>query len=245
MKLWEGAGGLQTPISLSLISPSQRDRTHCWYTRQGHACSSAQLTAASRHGLSMHCNREILMPLLLPSWPTFPLTRRCFFSHCTAMKAFINTQQKTHPAILGPAFSVTPLQVSLLLLSTISPLLMTLNLSVKRASAKQLFLQMLGSQTLTVFEKDTGNTIVRQCLQLPEARQWQTKQHCVSISTPKSRRNSPLVVIHWSIPFCNGIEMDAEALIWATCLISSFLPACYRLNKAMTWSIPTSPTKQW
>lgn len=72
---------------------------YSWYTRQGHPCSSAQLIAASSHGLSMYCNREAASPPILTH---ISPDKRCFSSHCETTTTFIiNTPEKTYWVLLS------------------------------------------------------------------------------------------------------------------------------------------------
>lgn len=124
-ELWAAAD--PDPL-LPIPVPACCNRTHSCYARQGHPCSPSQLRAVSSQDLSMYFNREVLMPLLLPSTdPQSPQEETFFLSlHSVYYKHTRKNTSSPIPQQQGPAFSGTPLQVSLLLLSTISPVILPL-----------------------------------------------------------------------------------------------------------------------
>lgn len=82
---------------LPIPIPACCNRTHSCYARQGHPCSSSQLRAVSSHDLSMYFNREVLMPLLLPSTdPQSPQEKTFFLS---LHSVYYKHTRKTLPAL--------------------------------------------------------------------------------------------------------------------------------------------------
>lgn len=114
------------------------------------------------------------MPLLLPSTdPQSPEKETFFLLLYSVYYKHTRKNTSSHiPQQQSPAFSVTPLQVSLLLLSTIFavlPLIYQLKEDEQSTISTNIF--------QTVFEKASGNTTVHeQLLELSTTRQWPTKE---------------------------------------------------------------------
>lgn len=125
---------------LPIPIPACCNRTHSSYASQGHPHSSSQLRAVSSHGLSINFNRKALMLL---STDRQSSQKGTFFLSLYSV-CYKDTRKNTSshmPQQQGPAFSVTPLQVVLLLLSKTAALnrlscTTAINLSVKRRWTK-------------------------------------------------------------------------------------------------------------
>lgn len=139
-ELWAAAGP-DPPLPIPI--PARCNGTHSSYAGQGHPGSSSQLRADSSHALSIYFNREVLM---LPSTDPQSLQKGTFLLSLYSVH-YKHTRKNTSshiPQQQGPAFSVTPLQAVLLLLSTTAALnnlstTTAINLSVKRGWTKCYF----------------------------------------------------------------------------------------------------------
>lgn len=115
------------------------------------------------------------MPLLLPSTdPQSPQEKTFFLSlHSVYYKHTRKNTSSLIPQQQGPAFSGTPLQVSLLLLSIVPPVLLPLSISKKRMN-KVLFLQMFSKPSLR--KQLAIQQSMKQLLDLSKTRQWPTRE---------------------------------------------------------------------